>query len=738
MATPVIEETISAADLAASVLSEEVEAPVEATRKVVRTDAELGALSGGTTKSGKLNRGSITLLMCLCGLNFLDNVDNVSFGILGPNIQKSLHLSDTGLGAVSGVSGVLVVVAAVPLGYAADRYRRTLLAGLAGLVAGIFTLGSGLVTAVWQLVIVRILGGAGKAAITPVHSALISDGYALDRRARTFAIHGLAGTLSGTVGPLIAAGLAGLAGGSEGWRLPFIVCGMAVAALAVWTLIQREPGRGTQERMVVIGDTAETIEEDPPIPFGAGVQRLLGIQTFYFILLGVGILGFALVGAPTFFNLLLERSYHQGINGRAAIASITSIGAIGGIVIGGVFGDRLLKRNPTAALLILAGAIAAFGAVFIGSLYLPNLTLVVIGNIIAQAVIYTAIVPVNTFVAAVVPYQLRALGFSLIGIYIFLLGGFLGGILIGSISGGKDGTRYALSVVIPPACAIAAALVAYGSRHVRTDMSLVVEDLREQEQQREELRVALEAGDELPLLQVRNIDFSYGKVQVLFDCSIEVRRGEVLALLGTNGAGKSTLLKVITGLGLPSRGVVRLGGTTITYLDPEDRVARGIVQLPGGKAIFPTMTVGQNLQAGAYSFIWDKERFQTKVAEVLELFPKLVGKLDQPAGTMSGGEQQQLALAKALLLDPKILCIDELSLGLAPVIVQDLIAIVQKLRERGLTMVIVEQSLNVALSISDRAIFMEKGQVKFQGPAQELMERDDLVRAVFLGTGTGG
>jgi ABC-type branched-subunit amino acid transport system ATPase component len=236
---------------------------------------------------------------------------------------------------------------------------------------------------------------------------------------------------------------------------------------------------------------------------------------------------------------------------------------------------------------------------------------------------------------------------------------------------------------------------------------------------------------------VRNLDFSYGLVQVLFDVHLDVRRGEILALLGTNGAGKSTLLRAISGLALPDRGVVRLDGRNVTYTTAEDRVRFGVVQVPGGKAVFSDLTVYENLIAGAYSYIWETDRVAARVREVLELFPRLAERLEQPAGTLSGGEQQMLALAKALLLDPQVLLIDELSLGLAPVIVQDLLAVVERLRADGMTIVIVEQSVNVALSVADRAVFMEKGEVRFEGPAAELLHRDDLVRAVFLG-GEGG
>jgi ABC-type branched-subunit amino acid transport system ATPase component len=236
-----------------------------------------------------------------------------------------------------------------------------------------------------------------------------------------------------------------------------------------------------------------------------------------------------------------------------------------------------------------------------------------------------------------------------------------------------------------------------------------------------------------PLLEVRDVDFSYGPVQVLFGVDLEVARGEVLALLGTNGAGKSTLLRAISGLGRVDSGRIVFDGADITDSEPGERVRRGIVQMPGGKAIFPDLTVAENLQAASYTFIWDRPRVAAQVRRSLELFPVLGERMDQPAATLSGGEQQMLGLATALLLEPAILLIDELSLGLAPIVVEQLLQVVSELRETGLTIVIVEQSVNVALAVADRAVFMEKGAVRFEGPAADLLERDDLVRAVFLG-----
>ena len=315
----------------------------------------------------------------------------------------------------------------------------------------------------------------------------------------------------------------------------------------------------------------------------------------------------------------------------------------------------------------------------------------------------------------------------MVGVYIFLMGGFFGGLLAGGLSD-AHGERTALTAVVPPAALIGGLLIIYGSRYMKRDIALTISELKEQ--QAELQRLHKDPGN-IPVLQVRNIDVSYGNLQVLFDVGFDVRKGEVLALLGTNGAGKSTILKAVSGLVMPDRGVVRMNGRTITLVEPQYRASMGLVLVPGGEAVFSSMTVEENLLVWSRQ-ISDHGKRKEKLAQVHETFDMLWQRRDQRAGSLSGGQQQMLALAKAVMLDPELLCIDELSLGLAPVVVQDLLKIVEKLKEQGVTMVIVEQSVNVALSIADRAVFMERGQVKFEGPAQDLLNRDDLLRAVFL------
>ena len=235
-----------------------------------------------------------------------------------------------------------------------------------------------------------------------------------------------------------------------------------------------------------------------------------------------------------------------------------------------------------------------------------------------------------------------------------------------------------------------------------------------------------------------NIDFSYGPVQVLFGVDFDVKKGETLALLGTNGAGKSTVLRVISGLAVPERGVVRLNGQNITYVSPEQRAKfLKIMQLPGGHGVFGNLTVEQNMNVSARLNASGRGEVQQRVANVFELFPELEDHRRQLASSLSGGQQQMVALARVLIHEPELLMIDELSLGLAPLVVQRLLELVEELKQRGQTMIIVEQSLNVAMAVADRAIFLEKGEVKFEGPTAGLLERGDLARAVFFGTEGG-
>jgi ABC-type branched-subunit amino acid transport system ATPase component/ABC-type branched-subunit amino acid transport system permease subunit len=239
--------------------------------------------------------------------------------------------------------------------------------------------------------------------------------------------------------------------------------------------------------------------------------------------------------------------------------------------------------------------------------------------------------------------------------------------------------------------------------------------------------------DDDVLLQCEGVNAAYGSLQVLFGIELTVRRGEMVALLGTNGAGKSSLLKTITGLLPASSGRVRFAGQNVTA-SPTEQIARaGLTMMPGGRGIFPSLTVNDNLRVASWPIRRDRPEAEAARARALELFPVLDERADVAAGNLSGGEQQMLSLAMAFLVRPQLLCIDELSLGLAPTVVARLVEAVRDIHRQGTTVLIVEQSVNVALLVAEKATFLEKGTVRFSGASADLLERPDLLRAVFIG-----
>lgn len=236
-----------------------------------------------------------------------------------------------------------------------------------------------------------------------------------------------------------------------------------------------------------------------------------------------------------------------------------------------------------------------------------------------------------------------------------------------------------------------------------------------------------------PLLQVRNLSAGYGHVRVLFGVSFSLAHSETVALLGANGAGKTTLLRTLGGLLMPTEGAVRLGTRNITFSEPETRFRIGMVQLRGGEGTFAPLSVADNLRAALIGTGVRRAEVLERREEVLAVFPALAERLADPARDLSGGQRQMLALAMVLQHRPELLLIDELSLGLAPIVVQELLGALAQLREQGRTMLVVEQSVSLALDLADRAMFLENGRVVFEGRSAELRERDDLLRAAFLG-----
>jgi len=233
------------------------------------------------------------------------------------------------------------------------------------------------------------------------------------------------------------------------------------------------------------------------------------------------------------------------------------------------------------------------------------------------------------------------------------------------------------------------------------------------------------------MLQVDNLHVYYGAIHALKGITFHVEKGEVVALIGANGAGKSTTLSTISGLLQPREGKVIFQGEDVTLTPAEQTVLKGIVQVPEGRKIFATLTVMDNLEMGAYTQR-DKKQFQRDLEYVFSLFPRLRERKNQLGGTFSGGEQQMLAMARALMSHPSMLLLDEPSMGLSPILVEQIFEIVQNINKEGTSILLVEQNAQMALSIADRAYVLETGEITLEGSAQEVLENPMVVEA-YLG-----
>ena len=233
------------------------------------------------------------------------------------------------------------------------------------------------------------------------------------------------------------------------------------------------------------------------------------------------------------------------------------------------------------------------------------------------------------------------------------------------------------------------------------------------------------------MLEVKNLSVHYGMIQAVRNVDFKVNEGEIVSLIGANGAGKSTILKTLSGLIHPSEGEIVYLGENIASISAKKIVEKGLVQVPEGRHVFPGLTVKENLELGAF-LRKDKEAIQKDMDAVFERFPILKERKDQDAQTLSGGEQQMLAMGRALMSRPKLLLLDEPSMGLAPIFIREIFKIIQEIQKTGTTVLLIEQNAKMALSISTRAYVLETGSVVLSGTGQELLESDEIQKA-YLG-----
>ena len=704
------------------------EAAAAASEVQIRPDQELPGVGEAPMSFREgVAAGGVGVIGVLGVLDAFDALQLAIPSLLGPEIQQSFGLSDTGL-AVIGIGGLISsTLFAIPMGRLADRTDRMRLVAFATLFWSLAMFTRGFQATALGFFLVGVLMGIGTSNTHPVQGAVLADAYPIQARGRIYALKNVLGRAGERVAPLIVGGLMLLV--DDNWRVAYWVLAWPTVALGVWALFVKDPPRGQYEQLSTIGEIMDEEPDRPRVSLAAVWHRLMAIRTLKLAWISFSIIVFSLIGQSFLVNLFLEDRWGLSPFERAMVGFVPGVLAFGAAPWAAGKYDRLYQDSPAKAL------------AWVGALFFPIAIAIPIQFFMPHPVAFAAvgIVPsvlsvvifgmISPLLVGVVPYRLRAQASALSMMVIFLGGGVLGPIVAGLLSDATS-ERVAILVVSVPFKVIGGVLLIAASRHIRHDLSLVVDEI---EKDRADLEWRRSHADEMPAIELRDIDFSYGPVQVLFGVDLQVERGETLALLGTNGAGKSTILRVISGLAVPSRGVVRLDGSDITLTSPQTRVDLGIQQLPGGKAVFAPLSIIDNLRTSGWALRKDPKLVQARIDEVLELFSTLATRLDEPASALSGGQQQMLALAMVLMHEPDVLLIDELSLGLAPGVVAELLEIVETLKAKGQTMVIVEQSLNVAMAIADRAVFIEKGHVRFDGPTRELAERDDIARAVFLG-----
>ena len=663
--------------------------------------------------------GPVFPLLILFGLNAADELDRTAFGILLPNVRDAFGMSNTGILSLVGLTALGALLMQMPIAIAADRGNRVVIALVGAVVWAVFSVMTGASTAIWMLIVARTGSGIGRAVVDPTHNALLSDYYPVDRRPGVFSFHRAANVLGQFIGPI----LAGVLAAAFTWRTPFYVFAIPTLILVVLGTRMKEPIRGAQERRAS-GASEEVIQTEEAAPSFAEAWRLLWkIEVLRRIWYAVPFLSVAIIGFVSLASLMYEEVYNVDTLQRGYLAACVEPFQFLGLAVGAKLGTRLFLRDPALIFKFLRG-VAFTSAVLVACFALaPTLWLSILANILLTSVLAILIPGLFSTLSLAIPARARSVGFSVASWW--AIPGLLILPLIGWVS---DNVGFRIGMlVLSPILLIGGLMIASGAQVVRRDIN----DVWAASAARSKAMLDRAEGRS-KLLIVHDLNVSYAQLQVLFDINIEVDEGEIVALLGTNGAGKSTLLRAISGVTEANFGAVIFDGRDITHAPPNEIAEFGIAQVPGGAGIFGSMSVRENLRAAGWMIRKDHHKYQERVAEVLETFPILAERIDEPAADLSGGQQQMLALGMALLSQPKLLLIDELSLGLAPAVVSQLCSLVRRIAAAGTTVILVEQSLNVALSMASTAYFMERGRIRFSGPAQELANRPDLLRAVFL------
>jgi ABC-type branched-subunit amino acid transport system ATPase component/sugar phosphate permease len=661
-------------------------------------------LNNLTQAVGPTGLGPVFVLMLAFGI---ERFAVTAVGILAPNIRDTFHVSNQTFITVSTLTSILPAVASAHMGYLADRMNRVRLAIIGTVAVGVVGIGLGLVPTFWLFGVLLFAVGLGQLVNTPTHSSLITDYYPPSAQGITWTFYLFA---SGAIG-LVAGPVSGVIASVAGWRGAFIILSAPVIASVALLVRLRDPGRGAS-----VGMTGALTQNEESASFWEGFRRLRAIRSLRRTWWAAAFFGGGIVAFTNLQSIFFHDVYHFGTAARGYLTAVFGVAGLAGTITGGRYVQRWLRTAKPELLPVVNGLmVVEFG---VGMILMG----VVPGRWLAVAMLFVLGIGAAGFAPAyqamiglVTTPRLRGQAYSYSLIWVTI-----GAIIVSPVIGGIANHHERAATWVLGILMVMAGIVEVTAR------KFVPRDVAQ--------ALAVQAAADVDsILTIRGLEVAYtGNLQILFGVDLDVNEGEIVALLGTNGAGKSTLLKAVSGTMDPIGGVIYFNGRDVTHADAVTKATLGMALVPGDRGVFPSLTVADNLRIAGWMLRKDQAFLAQSTDKVLGYFPVLRERWNVPAGNLSGGEQQMLALGQALLGRPKLLMIDELSLGLAPAIVSQLLETVRRLAEDGITILLVEQSVNVALTLARRAVFMEKGEIRFSGPTEELLNRPDVLRAVFL------
>jgi ABC-type multidrug transport system fused ATPase/permease subunit len=527
-------------------------------------------------------------LIALGLLIVVDEFQQAVFAVLAPEIAAGLGISRGALTGVIALKTLALTLAILPFAaYVQNKPRRAQVAVVTAFAWAFLTIATGFAGGLVGLYLLLLADGATTASVRAVHVPLLADTYPPEGRVRVLSVYSAFNHAGNVLAPLLVALLSVL---GLSWRGVFVVLGILCVLAAGAASRLRDPGFGrwdTERARAAVRDLegvdpaeAASATAAPDARFAEIIRRLLQVPTIRRIMVAQAVLGICLIPLITYLTFFLDEKFGLSPEGRGVFGAAVYPVAILALVLYSRRGESQFRRDP--ALLVRVGALvlAAGTTLICLSALAPSVPFTFVLYALGFAVVLLTTPILSAAIILVTPPQMRPHAAGILGIA-FALGGLTGAVLLSGVDAAYGTTAAILFLIVPGL--LAANILRGAGRTIVADLDRLVDEVVEEE----EVRAFSASGGRVPLLACKGIDFSYDQLQVLFDVSFSIDDGEMVALLGTNGAGKSTLLRVISGLGYPSRGTVRLDGADITFLEPTRRVSLGVSQISGGKAIFP-------------------------------------------------------------------------------------------------------------------------------------------------------